>query len=206
MENHEKVKSRKYKYFFFEEPFVFVFLEGYSPLNPVRRRNVAQNKGSVTGRRSAVDVPRVPLPTTPPPSSINPTPPLQNCLHLDSGRKERRQSPVPASPSYSRPAPEEKDGSQQREEAPWAADVASVTEPDWEQQLGPVGSQHLAATTPLSQGSLSDLSRPPSSLLSGCTNLTSGRSSVMSGKTPSKTSTVTKELTCYLFHIDFRSF
>ncbi|XP_040008635.1 uncharacterized protein LOC120803793 [Xiphias gladius] len=162
-------------------------LAGYFHLSPDRRRNGVRSEGSIAGRRSAVVVPRLPLPATPPPSTINPTPPSQNTLHLDSGRKEGKPNTVPASPSYSRLAPEEKDESQEREKVPQAA-VVSIAEPDWELRLGPAGSERSAGPTSLSQGSLSDLSRPPSSLFSRSTNLTSGRSSVLSGKTSGKTS------------------
>ncbi|XP_060925151.1 histone-lysine N-methyltransferase 2D isoform X2 [Limanda limanda] len=137
--------------------------EGCLHLSPDRRRDVVQSEGLSAGWSSAaVVVPCPPLPVTPPPAAINPTPPHQNTLHPASGRKK------PASPPRSPPAPKEDEQPQEREEA-----VASVSEPDSELQLRPVGSQ-------LSQGSLSDLSRPPSSSFSRSTNLTSGRSSVLS--------------------------
>ncbi|XP_071358591.1 uncharacterized protein [Trachinotus anak] len=153
-------------------------LEGSSHLSPDRRRrNAVQHEGLIAGRRSAVVVPCLSLPATPPPSTINPTPPHQTTLHLDSGRKESMPNSVPASPPFSHPAPEEEDESQEREKAPQAA-VASIKQPDWELHLGPAGSEHSASPTSLSQGS--DLSRPPSSLFSRSTDLISGRSSVLS--------------------------
>ncbi|XP_069376123.1 histone-lysine N-methyltransferase 2D isoform X2 [Paralichthys olivaceus] len=152
--------------------------EGCLHFRPERRRDVVQSEGLSAGRSSAVVVPCPPLPVTPPPSTINPTPPQQYALHPASGRKKPKPNTVPASPSRSPPAPEEVDKSQEREEA-----VASVNEPDSELQLRPVGSERSASPPPLSHGSLSDLSRPPSSLFSRSTNLTSGRSSVLSAVT-----------------------
>ncbi|CAB1456109.1 unnamed protein product [Pleuronectes platessa] len=144
-------------------------LKGCLHLSPDRRRHVVQSRGPSAGRSSAVVVvPCPPPPVTPPPATINPTPPQQNTLHPASGGKKHKPNTVPASPPRSPPAPEEDEEPQEREEA-----AASVSEPDSELQLRPVGSQ-------LSQGSLSDLSRPPSSSFSRSTNLTSGRSSVLS--------------------------
>ncbi|XP_034433795.1 uncharacterized protein LOC117757120 isoform X2 [Hippoglossus hippoglossus] len=152
-------------------------LEGCLHLSPDRRRNV-QSEGLSAGWSSAVVVPCPPLPVTPPPAAINPTPPHQNPLRPASGSKKHKPNTVPASPPRSPPAPEEDEESQEREEA-----AASVSEPDSELQLRPVGSQLSASPTPRSQGSLSDLSRPPSSSFSRSTNLTSGRSSVLSAVT-----------------------
>ncbi|XP_018552775.2 uncharacterized protein LOC108897564 [Lates calcarifer] len=154
-------------------------LEGCFHLKSDKRRNGVQTEGLIRGRRSAVVVPSLPLPATPPPSTINPTPKHQNTLHLDSGGRESKLHTALTSPSCPHPAPEEKDESQEKEKAPRAA-VASAAELDWELDLSPAGSEHPSSPTSISQGSLSDLSRPPSSLFSRSTNLTSGRSSVLS--------------------------
>lgn len=164
------------------ECFVSVILAGYFHLNPDRR-----NKGLIAGRRSAVVVPCLPLPATPPPSTIDPTPPHQNTLHPASAGQQSKPNTVPASPSDLHPAPEEKDEVQEREKAPRPA-LVSITESDWKLNLGPAGPER--SPSPASKtlhGSLSDLSRPPSSLFSRSTDLASGRSSVLSGKTSSLT-------------------
>ncbi|XP_023275137.1 flocculation protein FLO11-like [Seriola lalandi dorsalis] len=152
--------------------------EGSVRLSPDRRRSAVQNER----RRSAVVVPCPLLPAAPPPSTINPTPPHHNTLPLHSGRKEINPSTVPASPSLSHPAPQEEDESQEREKAARAAAASVITEPHRELLLHPgaAGLEHPASPTSLSQGSLSDLSRPPSSLFSRSTDLTSGRSSILS--------------------------
>ncbi|XP_056224218.1 uncharacterized protein LOC130163822 isoform X4 [Seriola aureovittata] len=152
--------------------------EGSFRLSPDRRRSAVQNER----RRSAVVVPCPLLPAAPPPSTINPTPPHHNTLPLHSGRKEINPSTVPASPSLSHPAPQEEDESQEREKAARAAAASVITEPHRELLLHPgaAGLEHPASPTSLSQGSLSDLSRPPSSLFSRSTDLTSGRSSILS--------------------------
>ncbi len=144
----------------------------------------------IAGRRSAVVVPCPPLPATPPSSAVNPTPPHQNILHLDSGGQQNKPNTVPASPSDLHPAPGEKDEVQEREGAPRPA-LVSITESDWKLNLGPAGPERSPSpASKTSHGSLSDLSRPPSSLFSRSTDLASGRSSFLSGKT----STVTVEL------------
>ncbi|XP_062239128.1 serine/arginine repetitive matrix protein 1 isoform X2 [Platichthys flesus] len=146
--------------------------EGCLHLSPDRRRHVVPSGGLNAGRSSAAVVVPCPPPTvTPPTAAINPTPPHQNTLHPASGGKKHKPDTVPASPPRSPPAPEEDEEPQEREEA-----SAFVSEPDSGLQLRPVGSR-------LSQGSLSDFSRPPSSSFSRSTNLTSGRSSVLSAVT-----------------------
>lgn len=169
--------------------FVCVFLEGYFHLDPDSRRNRVQNECLIAGRRSAVVVPYLPLPATPPSSTVNPTPPLQNTLHpSDSAAQQSQPNTVPPSPSSDpRPAPEEeRDEVQEREPQP---DVVSITETDWKLHPGPAGPERsLSPASTVSHGSLSDLSRPPSSLFSRSTDLSSGRSSVLSGKTSGKLS------------------
>ncbi|XP_029351549.1 uncharacterized protein LOC115037189 [Echeneis naucrates] len=73
---------------------------------------------------------------------------------------------------------EERAKSKEREKAAQAS-VASIADPDWELHLGPPGSEHPSPIS-FSQGSLSGLSRPSSSLFSRSTDLASGRSSVLS--------------------------
>ncbi|KAI9543032.1 hypothetical protein NQZ68_013963 [Dissostichus eleginoides] len=147
--------------------------QSYFHLNPDRRGNHVQ----ITGRPSSVVVPSLPLPPTPPSSTINPTTPLKINLHPDFERQESRPNSVPASPSYPHLSQEEQNEHQQEERAPQPA----VEESDWKLLLGPAGpelSPPPASTT--SHGSLSDLSRPPSSMFSRSTNLASGRSSFLS--------------------------
>ncbi|XP_073336984.1 uncharacterized protein [Pagrus major] len=147
-------------------------LDGFFHLSPDRRRNVVQTDGGlIAGRRSAVVVPCPPLPATPPSSTINPAPPHQNSPRPDSGGKQSKPNSVPASPSSPHPAPEEEDDVQERETQPV---VLSITD----EPAGPERSPSL--TSMFSHGSLSDLSRPPSSLFSRSTDLASGRSSVLS--------------------------
>ncbi|XP_037615720.1 uncharacterized protein LOC119482364 isoform X1 [Sebastes umbrosus] len=150
-------------------------LEGYFHLKPDRRRTCVQ----MAERHSAVVVPCLPLPAAPPPSTTNPTPPNQNNLHPDL---QSTPNTAPASPSYPHPAPEERDEFEERERAPQPA-VESITESDWKLHLGPAGPERSPPppASTISHGSLSDLSRPPSSLFSRSTDLASGRSSVLSG-------------------------
>ncbi|XP_042367685.1 histone-lysine N-methyltransferase 2B [Plectropomus leopardus] len=151
-------------------------LEGHFHLNLDRRREGVQ----ITARRSAVVVPCPPLPAASPSSTINPTPPNQNNLHPDSARQQSRPNTAPVSPSRPHPAPKEEDEVHEREGAPQPA-VVSITESDWKLQLDPAGPEGSPPpTSTLSHGSLSDLSRPPSSLFSRSTDLASGRSSVLS--------------------------
>ncbi|XP_051248795.1 uncharacterized protein LOC127359114 [Dicentrarchus labrax] len=146
-----------------------------------RRRHFVRNESLIAGRRSAVVVPCLPSPATPPSSTINPTPPHQNTLHPDSEGQQSKPSSVPASPSDPRPAPEEKCEVQESERQPA---VVSITESDWRLHLGPAGPERSPSpASTASHGSLSDFSRPPSSLFSRSTDLASGRSSVLSSKT-----------------------
>ncbi|XP_036976974.1 mucin-5AC isoform X1 [Acanthopagrus latus] len=146
-------------------------LDGFFHPSPDRRRNVVQaDGGPIAGKRSAVVIPCPPLPSTPPSSTINHTPPHQNTLQPDSKGKQSKPNSVPASPSSPQHAPEEKD-IQQRETQPV---VLSITD----EPATPERS--LSLTSMCSHGSLSDLSRPPSSLFSRSTDLASGRSSVLS--------------------------
>ncbi|XP_034719463.1 uncharacterized protein LOC117938729 [Etheostoma cragini] len=151
--------------------------EGYFYLNPGRRRNSVQ----IAGRHSVAAVPCPPFPATPPSSTVNPTPAYQNTPQPDCDRRQSKPNTVPAPLSYPNPAPEQKDEGQDRERVKQPA-VVSVTELDWEMHLGPAGPERSPPPAyTISHGSLSDLSRPPSSLFSRSTDLASGRSSFLSG-------------------------
>lgn len=153
--------------------FCLLFVSFFNP-SPDRRRNVAQaDGGPIAGSRSAVVVPCPPLPATPPSSTINPAPLHQNTPQPDSKGNQTKLNSVPASPSSPRHTPEEKD-IQERETRPV---VSSTTDGSATPERSP------SLTSMFSHGSLSDLSRPPSSLFSRSTDLASGRSSVLSGKT-----------------------
>ncbi|KAM4569994.1 uncharacterized protein PAE49_009251 isoform 2-T2 [Odontesthes bonariensis] len=158
-------------------------LEGHLNSNPGRKQSGAQNVGLVQGRRSAVVVPCLQLPATPPPSSLSPTPPQQNTPHSDSGSQLSKlitiPSPVSCPPPHPSP-PQEKDEDSGSEKVQQPA----LVEPDSELNLWPGGSTRSASPTSLSHGSFSDLSRPPSSLFSRSTDLASGRSSALSDNTP----------------------
>lgn len=139
-----------------------------------------QNEGLIEGRRPAVVVPFLPLPVTPPSSTINPAPPCRNTPHLNAGGQQDKPHAVPASPRDPHRAPDEKDEVQEKEPRPA---VMSITESDSKLHLGPAGPERSPSpTSVISHESLSDLSRPASSLFSRSTSLSSGRISVLSGK------------------------
>ncbi|KAK2859163.1 hypothetical protein Q5P01_003783 [Channa striata] len=154
-------------------------LEGCFHFSPERRKCCLQKGALNAGRRSAVVIPCLLLPATPPPSTTIPTPPLQNTLLPDCGGHKSETYAAAASASSSL----KKKEFQTKERAPQPA-VVSVTESaelQWKMNLEPAGpecSESPAVTC--SQGSLSDLSRPPSSLFSRSTDLASGRNSVLS--------------------------
>ncbi|XP_026183221.1 uncharacterized protein LOC113142419 isoform X2 [Mastacembelus armatus] len=162
-------------------------LEGFVQFNPDRRQCGVQ-KGLIAGRRCAAFVPCHPLPATPPSSTVNSPPsstvnsppPHQNTLHPDSGGQQSRPCTVGASSYSPHPASEETHEFQKEERAP-PLDVLSITqstEPGSKLDLRPSGtgdSESLSST--VSYRSLSDLSRPCSSLFSRSTDLASGRSS-----------------------------
>ncbi|XP_034529478.1 pollen-specific leucine-rich repeat extensin-like protein 2 isoform X3 [Notolabrus celidotus] len=154
-------------------------LEGNFTLDLDRKRNMQNH---VAGRRSAVIIPCVPLPAPPPSSTINPTPPLVNTPDT------RHPNSEPASPASPRPAPEEEEEEEEEEEREKPPQPArmSITESDLKLEFepaefepaGPDPSSPPASV--VSHGSLSDFSRPPSSMFSRSTDLASGRSSIMS--------------------------
>ncbi|XP_037837031.1 flocculation protein FLO11 isoform X2 [Kryptolebias marmoratus] len=152
-------------------------------LNPVRRSNGEQKVGLIDGRRSAVVAPCLQLPATPPPSSLNSTPPEHNTPHHDSNRQQSKLNTIqttrtPTSPSNIPPL--------QTEIAVTVKEKVlrpALVEPDLNPALGPSGSVRSASATSLSMGSFSDFSRQPSSLFSRSTDLASGRSSILSDNT-----------------------
>ncbi|KAE8281300.1 hypothetical protein D5F01_LYC20278 [Larimichthys crocea] len=155
-------------------------LEGFFHFSPDRRRNVVHNESSIAGRRSAaVVVPCLPLPM----STINPTPPRQNTRHPDSGGQQSKLNTVPASPLTLVLLQRKKMKFKRRSRN-------LLRRPS--QSQSPTGScissrldqSSLRCRPPRSHGSLSDLSRPPSSLFSRSTDLASGRSSILSGVLP----------------------
>ncbi|XP_055368105.1 uncharacterized protein LOC114861695 isoform X2 [Betta splendens] len=165
-------------------------LEGCFHFDPERRGRAVHSARVNVGRRAAVAPPRPPLPATPPPSSSSssssPTPPRQRSLRAHSGRQQSGSSTAPPSPPGPRLPSEDKHESPEKERAPQPAvvSIAESAERDGPLNLGPAGP--VRSETPasaVSHGSLSDWSRPPSSLFSRSTDLSSGRSSVLSGVT-----------------------
>ncbi|XP_041637040.1 uncharacterized protein LOC121505638 [Cheilinus undulatus] len=173
-----------------------------------RRRPLVQNQ--VTGRQTAVVVPSIQLPCSSPSSTINPSPPHQKIYHPVSRKpiaslafppflhpaledkdeaQDREEAPQPALEDKDeaqdreeapQPALEDKDEAQDREEAPQPA-LVSIAKSDMMLQLGPAEPDRSPSpASVVSHGSLSDFSRPHSSLFSRSTNLASGRSSVLS--------------------------
>lgn len=160
---------------------IFVFVVGVLHPNRDRRINQVQNEGLNT----AVIIPCPLLPTTPPSATINPTRPCLHTLHFNSGGQQSRPNTVPASPYKLNPASEEKDEVSEREPQPA---VASIAASDSKLHFRPAGTDCVSPLTPVaSHESLSDLSRPPSSLFCRSTSLASGRISVLSGKTSTVT-------------------
>lgn len=162
------------------------FFKGCFHFDSERRTCVVHNFGLNAGRRGAVVVPRPPLPATPPPSTASPVPPRQRMPHSDSGRPQSGWNAAAPSPAAPRLSSEAEDELPEKERASQSAvaSMAEATELDWLLNLGPVGP--VRSETPasaVSHGSLSDFSRPHSSLFSRSTDLSSGRSSVLSGKT-----------------------
>ncbi|XP_069556289.1 uncharacterized protein [Brachyistius frenatus] len=155
-------------------------LEGHLHLGPDRRTGLA------AGRRSAVVVPCLRLPAAPPPSTLHPAPPHRTTPHSDSERRQRESDTVSASPSCLLPPPPPPSPPPPPPPPPPPQKQDKASEGDKEDQpaavepsLGPPGSTLSASPSSLSLGSLSDFSRPPSSLFSRSTDLSSGRSSVL---------------------------
>ncbi|XP_030576571.1 flocculation protein FLO11 [Archocentrus centrarchus] len=161
-------------------------LLGHFHQSPIRRASVAQNFGLISGRRSAIIVPCAQLPATP--SSFNPTPPHNNTPQPDSERQQSKSNPTLASPPpLPSPASQEKHPEREMVLRP------VMLEPNYELNQRPAGSALSASLSSFSRGSLSDLSRPPSSLFSRSTDFTSGRSSVLCDKPPAADSMVSAD-------------
>ncbi|XP_076015855.1 uncharacterized protein LOC143008132 [Genypterus blacodes] len=159
------------------------------------RRVGVQDRGLGGGRHTADAVQE-----NPPPSTINPTLLPEDVPHDDSGGQRCDPKTPPCLPHLS---PEGKEDVQERERRPQLAlEPGSSAGTDRKQRLRPDGPEPSASPTcpvssvspmspmsprspvsRLSDGSLSDFSRPPSSLFSRSTDLASGRSSVLSAGT-----------------------
>lgn len=133
---------------------------------------------------AAVVVPVSPLPATPPSSTKTPTPPCANSpAHRDSAGQQSQTNTVPASPTDLRPAPEGEDEAQEQEPQHTAPPVTETELKLHLEAAGPDRSPSPASV--VSRESFSDLSCPSSNLFSRSTNLSSGRMSILSGKTSS---------------------
>lgn len=135
-------------------------------------------------RCSAVVAPHLQLPAIPPPSSLNSTP-TENTPHLDSERQLSKLNTIETtgtpSPSNILPLQREIVVAERERVLPTA-----LVEPDLNLDLRPSASERSSSATSLSLGSLSDFSRQPSSLFSRSTDLSSGRTSVLSDETGGK--------------------
>nr|XP_054595771.1 uncharacterized protein LOC107386787 isoform X1 [Nothobranchius furzeri] len=135
------------------------------------------------GSRSAADAPHLQLPATPTPSSRSPTPlrlktpPLDSEIHQNKTNIMRTTETLPLPSNV--PPLRDGSGASEREKVLQPA----VVEPDMDLSFGPSRSTPTSPST----GSLSDFSRPPSSLFSRSTDLCSGRSSVPSRYTTGET-------------------
>ncbi|KAM9704837.1 uncharacterized protein ACNS7B_001264 isoform 1-T1 [Menidia menidia] len=164
----------------------FVFIEGFLYLNPGRKLNGngAHREASIERRRSSSSA----LPATPPPSSFSSTPSRQRSPLPDSGRAESGPLPPPSPfrcpPLHPSPPQGKEEEDFEREKLPQPVLLEPDSGPDSEPDLRPAGSTRPASPASLSHGSFSDLSRPPSSLFSRSTDLSSGRSSALSHPTP----------------------
>lgn len=128
------------------------------------------------GRRPVL-LPHLPLPSAPPPSNFNPTPPLQNTPFLNSEEQKVTVDSDGASPNNAHPPVDENIKVQTKE--PEAAVSLMESKKLNLKSSGPACSPSPPST--LSQGTFSDFSQPPSSVFSRSTNL-SGWISGLSGK------------------------
>lgn len=139
------------------------FLEGLLNLKPENTRRRRLNQG-----RCPVLLPQLPVPSTPPSSTSNPTPPPQNTLLLNSEGQQDNVDSVAASQNIEVQVKEPQ------------ADVSPTESMKlYLHSAGPASSPSPPST--MSHGSFSDFSRPPSRVFSRSTNL-SGRISGLSGK------------------------
>lgn len=123
-----------------------------------RRRN------RVNQERRPVVLPHLPAPSTPPPSTLRSTPPPQNTPLSHSEGQHHRGKSDGASPSNTRPPAQENTDVQTKEDVSLAEGVKLRLD-----CVGPARSP--SPPSMLSNGSLSDLSGPPSPVfttLSGC--------------------------------------
>lgn len=176
--------------------FLPFFLKGHPKPG---RRGREQSVALIDGRLSAAVSPRLQLPATPPPSSLSSTPD-RDTPHLDSDGWRRKLHTIQATPTLTSPF---NDALLQTEngvtEVEKVLQLAPV-EPDWNPKLGLSVSEQSGAAASLSVGSLSDFSRPPSSLFSRSTDLASGRSSILSDRTGGKLS-IPVRLTGFYCHL-----
>lgn len=149
-----------------------LFLEGSLNLKRDKRRQ------RLNQERRPVLLPHLPVPSTPPSSTVNPTPPQQITPLLNSEGQQDDRSSGGAPPINTHPPVEENTEVQAKQPQP---DAVSVPE-SMKLHLSSTGPSCSPSPSPmLSHGSLSDLSRPPSSVFSRSTEL-SGWISGLSGK------------------------
>lgn len=133
-------------------------------------------QGPVAGHSTIIAPYLPPHPATPLPI-INP---LNSC-HPDPRSHVGYEVPVAATCLQSHPAPEEDTGFQEDNAPP---PVSTPKPTDSHTKLHHPAEHELSLSpASLSRGSLSDFSRPPSSLFSRSVDLTSGRSSILSYRT-----------------------
>lgn len=165
----------------------FASIEGNFHPNPGRGQRGVKNVGLIRGRGSAV-APGLQLPPTPPPSVLSPTPPQHTTPQSNSVSQSNTNS-IPTSVSSLPPLlppliVKDRVSEGKNEQQPAVVELSS------ELNLQPAGSRR--SPTSLSQDS--NLSRPSSSLFSPslsspiCSDLTSGRSSVLSDNSSGKLS------------------
>ncbi|XP_029681648.1 proline-rich protein 36 isoform X3 [Takifugu rubripes] len=138
-------------------------LERLLNLKAENRRSGRLNQG-----RRPVLLPHLPVPSAPPPSTFNPTPPLQNTPFLNSEGQQVKVDSDGASPNNTHP-PVDENIKAQTKEAPVRPVSLMESMKLHLKSSGPVCSPSPPST--LSQGSSSDYSQAPSSVFSRSTNL-----------------------------------
>lgn len=149
--------------------YIFSFLLNLKAEN---RRSGRLNQG-----RRPVLLPHLPVPSAPPPSTFNPTPPLQDTPLLNSEGQQVKVDSDGASPNNAHPPVDENIKVQTKE--PEAA-VSLMESTKLHLRSSGLACSPSPPST-LSQGSFSDFNQPPSSVFSQSTNL-SGWISGLSGK------------------------
>ncbi|MED6275346.1 hypothetical protein CHARACLAT_025644, partial [Characodon lateralis] len=154
----------------------------------------AQSVDLIKKRHYAAVLPRLQIPATPPlsPSSFDPNPLQHNRPHLDPKGQESNLRIIPATEIHPPPGPPVSPHVSPQPEEKVVSERETVfqpvsKEPDWDLNLRSSGSSHSASPTSLSMGSHLRLSRPSSSLFSRSTDLSSGRSSILSDLTAADT-------------------